>query len=150
MKLEFDPDDLRRGLSIAKLVKPLTSDYILKITGGKLVIFSYDKRRCARVEVRPLKEIAQDYESDEHFLPMERSAFLDSELTAISLSVTDKGMVIKTDGGKQSRQASIKRKAELSRRPPIPPRPPLVAAASFQAKDFEELLRQVSCSALVR
>jgi hypothetical protein len=150
MKLEFDPGDLRHGLSLAKLVKPLTNDFVLKVTGGNLVIYSYDKRRCARAEVRPLKAIAADYESEEHFLPADKQSFLDSELTALSLTVTDKGMIVKTDGGKQSRQATIKKKAELSRRPPIPPRPSFEAAASFQAKDFEELLRQVSCSALVR
>jgi hypothetical protein len=150
MKIEFDPDDLRRGLSIAKLVKPLTNDFVLKVTDGKLVIYSYDKRRCARAEVRPQQPIDASYESDEHFLPADRQAFLDSELVSLTLSVTDKGMLIKTEGGKQSRQATIKRKAELSRRPPIPPRPVLEAAATFPAKDLEELLRQVSCSALVR
>lgn len=150
MKLEFDPADLRHGLSIAKLVKPMTNDYVLKVVGGNLVIYSYDKRRCARAEVRPLKAIPDDYMSDEHFLPAERSAFLDSELTAVTITINDKGMLVKTDGGKQSRQATIKRRAELSRRPPMPPKPPLVAAATLGAKEFEELLRQVSCSALVR
>jgi hypothetical protein len=150
MKIEFDPDDLRRGLSVAKLVKPLTNDFILKVTGGNLVIYSYDKRRCARAEVRPMKPIASDYESEEHFLPADRQAFLDSELTALSLSITDKGMLIKTEGAKQSRQATIKKKAELSRRPPMPARPTFEAEASLPARDLEELLRQVSCSALVR
>lgn len=150
MKLEFDPDDLRRGLAIAKLVKPLTNDFILKVTGGNLVIYSYDKRRCARAEVRPIQPIPTDYESEEHFLPAERQAFLDSDLVSMTLSITDKGMVVKTEGGKQSRQAVIKKKAELSRRPPVPSRPVFESAATFIAKDLEELLRQVSCSALVR
>ncbi len=151
MKFEFHPDDLRRGLACARLVKPLTNEFVLKFSGGKLIIFSYDKRRCARAEIRPLTSDAPDgYESDEHFLPADRQSFLDSDLSSISLSVTDKGMVVKTDDGQQSRQASIKRKGELSRRPPIPPRPALEAAGTFPARDFEELLRQVSCSALVR
>jgi hypothetical protein len=150
MKIEFDPDDIRRGLAVAKLVKPLTNDFILKVTGGKLVIYSYDKRRCARAEVRPQKPIDESYESEEHFLPADRQAFLDSELVALTLSVTDKGMLIKTEGGKQSRQATIKKKAELSRRPPIPPRPTFDVTEQFQAKHLEELFRQVSCSALVR
>ena len=150
MKLEFNPDDVRHGLARAKLVKPLTNDFILKIMNGNLVVYSYDKRRCARAEIRPINAIASDYESEEHFLPADRQAFLDSGLSALSLSVTDKGMLIKTSEGKQSRQATLKKKAELSRRPPIPPRPSLQASASFLAKDFEELLRQVSCSALVR
>jgi hypothetical protein len=150
MKIEFDPDDIRRGLAVAKLVKPLTNDFILKVMGGKLVIYSYDKRRCARAEIRPQTSIDAGYESDEHFLPADRQAFLDSELVALTLSITDKGMLIKTEGGKQSRQATIKKKAELSRRPPIPPRHTFDAAEQFPAKHLEELLRQVSCSALVR
>jgi hypothetical protein len=150
MKLEFDPAELRHGLSIAKLVKPMTNDYVLKIVGGQLVIYSYDKRRCARAEIRPLKAAPDDYTSDEHFLPADRQAFLESELTAVTITVTDKGMLLKAEGGKQSRQATIKRRAELSRRPPMPPKPSLAAAATLPAKDFEELLRQVSCSALVR
>jgi hypothetical protein len=150
MKLEFEPADLRHGLAIAKLVKPMTNDFVLKISGGKLVIYSYDKRRCARAEVQPINPIPDDFTSDEHFLPMERQAFLESELTAVTLSVTDKGMLLKAEGDKQSRQATIKRRAELSRRPPMPPKPALAAAAILPAKDFEELLRQVSCSALVR
>ena len=150
MKLEFDPNDLRHGLAVAKLVKPITNDFTLKVQDGSLIIYSYDKRRCARAEIRPLKAIPQDFVSDEYFLPSERQAFLDSELTAITLSITDKGMTVRTEGGKQSRTASIKKKAELSRRPPIPVRPTLVAASTLRACDFEELLRQVSCSALVR
>jgi hypothetical protein len=150
MKLEFDPEDLRRGLAIAKLVKPLTNDFTLKVQDGNLIIYSYDKRRSARAEVRPMKPIPSDFVSDEYFLPAERQAFLDSELTAITLSITDKGMLVRTDGGKQSRQATIKKKAELSRRPPMPARPTLVSSGTLKACDFEELLRQVSCSALVR
>ncbi len=151
MKLEFKPDDLRKGLSIAKLVKPLTNDFVLKVMGGNLVIYSYDKRRNARAEIRPINSIPLDYQSEEHFLPSERQSFLDSELTSITLTVTDKDMKVKTDDGKQSRQATIKRKAELSRRPPIPARLVLSDMSTFpSAKDFEELLRQVSCSALIR
>lgn len=151
MKLEFVPDDLRRGLAIAKLVKPLTNDFVLKVMGGNLVIYSYDKRRSARAEIRPINSIPIDYQSEEHFLPSERQSFLDSELTSITLTVTEKEMKVKTDDGKQSRQATIKRKAELSRRPPIPIRPSLEGTTTFpSARDFEELLRQVSCSALIR
>jgi len=150
MKLEFDPDDLRRGLSIVKLVKPITNNFTLKIQNGGLIIYSYDKRRSARAEIRPLKSIPSDFTSDEYLLPSERQSFLDSELTAITLTITDKGISVKTEGGKQSRQATIKRKSELSRQPPIPSRPTLIAASTLRANEFEELLRQVSCSALVR
>jgi hypothetical protein len=38
MKLEFRPDELRHGLGIAKLVKPITNDFTLKIINGKLFI----------------------------------------------------------------------------------------------------------------
>jgi|HubBroStandDraft_6_1064221.scaffolds.fasta_scaffold331280_1 hypothetical protein len=152
MKLEFNPNDLKRGLAMAKLVKPMpTSNYfILKVMGGNLVIYSFDKRRSVRAEVIPSKPIDQTYESDEYFLPVDKQSFLDSELTAVSLTISDKNISIKTESENQSRQATIKKKSELSRTPPIPIRPNFVAAATLQAHDFEELLRQVSCSAMIR
>lgn len=150
-KLDFDPLALRRSLNVARLVKPLKEKYALKVIRQSLVIYSYDRRRSAWAEVKSIKtDLPDDYVSDEFFLPLDKQSFLDSELQTISISIAEKGMVIKTANDAQSRQAVVKRKAELSRDPPVPPYPALVSSATLPAKDFEELIRQVSCSALVR
>ncbi len=152
-KFTFEPQALRHGLTCAKLVKPVTNDFTLKLIGKRLTIFSSDRRRSARAEVPSTEcDVDDSYESPEHFLPADRQTFLDSELAKVSLSVTDKGLAVKTTSANesQSRSATIKRRAELSRRSPLPKRPTLVAGARLKAKEFEELLRQVSCSAMVR
>jgi len=149
-KFQFNPEDLKRSLGIAKIIKPVTNDLVLKVSGGVLTIYSYDKRRSARAEVRPIGSDAPDgYSSDEYFLPVDRTAFLDSELASISISITEKGMMVKVEGDGQSRQASIKKRAELSKRAPLPQRF-TASGVQVKAKHFEELVRQVSCSALVK
>ena len=51
-KFQFQPEDLKRALGTAKIIKPVTGDYVLKFSGGLLSIYSYDKRRSARAEVK--------------------------------------------------------------------------------------------------
>jgi len=149
-KFSFLPEDLRKGFAVVKLVKPMTGDYVLKVSGGVLSIYSSDRRRFARAEVRPNASDAPDgFTSDEYFLPADRQSFFDSNLESVTVTTGDKGMVVKTEGSGQSRQASVKRRAELSRRPPMPARF-AVSGATLKAAAFEELVRQVSCSALVK
>ena len=149
-KFSFSPEDLRKGFAIVKLVKPMTGDYVLKIAGGTMSIFSSDRRRFARAAVRSTGSDAPDgFASDEYFLPADRQTFFDSNLESVTVTVGDKGMVVKTEGSGQSRQASVKRRAELSRRPPMPAKAS-VSGTTVKAKAFEELIRQVSCSALVK
>ncbi|OPZ38439.1 MAG: hypothetical protein BWY99_01628 [Synergistetes bacterium ADurb.BinA166] len=149
-KLTFTPDSLRRGFAIAKLVKPLTGDFVLKVSGGSLSIFSSDRRRFARAEVLAVSSDAPDgYVSEEHFLPADRQSFFESDLDSVTLTVGEKNMSVKTEGSGQSRQAVVKKRADLSRRPPMP-RAHSISGARVKASLFEELIRQVSCSALVK
>lgn len=149
-KFTFSPDDLRKGFAVAKLVKPLTGDYVLKISGGKLSVLSSDRRRFARAEIRPISsDTSDEYSSGEYFLAADKQALFDSNLESVTVSIGDKDMVVRTEGAGQSRQASIRRRAELSRRPPMPSRPHF-SGATFRASAFEELIKQVSCSALVK
>lgn len=147
-KFAFSPESLRRGFAVAKLVKPITGDFVLKFVDGALVIYSADKRRRCRAEVLPSGE-RQGLTSEDYFLPADRTALFESDLERVSVTVTDKGMVIKSEGGGQSRQATVKKRLDNSRRAGVP------APVSFQSqevptKGFEELLRQVSFSALVK
>lgn len=148
-KFTFTPEDLRRGFNVAKLVKPVSGDFVLKMDSGRLVVASSDRRRFSRVEVTPSRSDDPSFSSDEFFLPKDRLALFDTELTQVVLSVTEKGLNIKAEDGGQVRQANVKRRQENSRRPAMPPRPPTAGTRIF-AKHLEELLHQVSCSALVK
>lgn len=147
-KFAFNPDDLRRGFAIAKQVKPVTGDYVLKFVSGTLVVYSADKRRRCRAEVTPTGD-REDFTSDDYYLPADRAALFETDLEKVSITVTDKGMAIKSEGNGQSRQATVKKRLDNARRAGVP------ARVSFEhqevpVKAFEELLRQVSCSALVK
>jgi hypothetical protein len=77
-------------------------------------------------------------------------ALFESELSGLALSVTDKGVILKFDGDGRARTATVKRRAESSKRPRMPAAPDSSGYLRVSVKSFESLLRQVSCSALVR
>lgn len=151
---KFSPGDLRRGFGIAKLVKPKTGDYVLKIQGNVLSIVSYDARKYARAEIKAevLKGVPDGYASDEFFLSDDRKTLLETDLQHIELSVTDKGLNVKArDSDKsQDRKALIRRRPDNSRRPTIPKRMEATDGLRLKASVLEELLRHLTCSALVK
>jgi hypothetical protein len=151
-KFGFNPDSLRRGFALVKQVKPATGDFVLKFISGIFVIYSADKRRRCRVEIPPI-DIIEDFDSDDYYLPMDRTSLFEIDLEKVSISITDKGMVIKSEGSGQSRQATVKKRLDNSRRATIPPRIVDISdndISTMPKKVFDELLRQVSCSALVK
>lgn len=148
-KLLFAPEDLRRGFAIAKLVRPISGDYILRIVGSELWINSTDRRRQVHSVVSSLSSDSDGSSSDDFFLSTDRSALFDSDLIQIAISVTDKGLLIKAEGDGQTRQATVKKRVDSARRSPMSPKP-IVSGVTFPAKKFEEVIRQLSCSALVK
>jgi hypothetical protein len=150
-KFSFSPDDIKRGFNLAKLVRPMTGDYVLKINGAVLSVLSYDRRRFCRADIRALDTDAQDdYVSDEFFLSADRQTLFDAKLSSMSVSVTDKGLNIRASEEGQSRSAVIRRRPDNSRRPKVVLRNLPAGGTVTQAKLFEELLHQVSCAALIR
>jgi hypothetical protein len=148
-KLEFEPEVLRRAFAVARIVKPETNDFCLRFTDGGLTIVSQDKRRFVRSEVRP-KTVVDGLSTDDFYLTSDRASLFDSDLESVTISVNEKSLTVIASGDGQTRQAVLKRRAERSRRPPIPARPPIDDAHEVDAPAFEELLKQVSCSALVK
>lgn len=154
--LRFSPGELRRGFAVAKLVKPQTGDYVLKVQGDTLSIVSYDARKYARAEIKAgvVVSLPDDYVSDEFFLSDDRKTLLDTDLQQVEIRVTDKGMnIVAHDADKtKERKAVIRRRPDNSRRPRLPKR--LEAdrdhAMSVKASVLEDMLRHVSCSALVK
>lgn len=150
-KFSFAPDQLKRAFALARLVKPASGDYIIKMMSGTLVIHSADRRRFCRAEVSPTQAPSDesDFTSEDYYLPADRQSLFESDLDSISLSFTDKGLQIRAEGNGQSRQATLKKRADNSRRATAPKRP-IVSGASVKASVFQDLLHHVSCSALIR
>lgn len=149
-KLSFTPESLRRGFAVAKLVRPMSGDYVLRVVDAELWVCSSDRRRQVHAVVASRSTDAPGpYTSDDFYLPLDRSALFDTDLTQVTISASDKGLVIKAEGDGQTRQATVKKRAESARRSPMPARPS-VSGTSVRAKDFEELLHQLTCSALVK
>ncbi len=108
-KFSFSPEDLRRAFAVAKLVKPMTGDFVLKVSGNRLSVFSSDRRRFARAEVTPSSSDADpSYVSDEYFLPADRHSFFDSNLESVVISTSEKGLTVKTEGAGGSRSSSAR------------------------------------------
>lgn len=150
-KFSFQPEDLKRALALARIVKPETGDFCFKFSPDSLTIFSFDRRRyvCSRVPATPDKPIEPDFQSPDYYVTMDRTALFDSDLTSVTVSVNEKSMSVSATDGDQVRSASLKRKAVRSKRPSVPGIPDL-PSVSVQASAFEDLLHQVSCSALVK
>lgn len=154
--LKFAPGDLHRGFAIAKLVKPQTGDYVLKVQGNTLSIVSYDARKYARAEVKAevVNALPDGYLSDEFFLSDDRKTLLDTDLQQMEIKVTDKGMnIVARDADKtKERKAVIRKRPDNSRRPRLPRRLEVDRghAMAVKASVLEDLLRHVSCSALVK
>lgn len=150
-KFSFQPEDLKRALTMARIVKPETGDFCFKFFPDSLVIFSFDRRRyvCSYVAAISNKPVDPDFQSPDYYVTMDRTALFDSDLTSVTVSINEKSMSVSATDGNQVRSASLKRKAVRSKRPSVPELPDL-SSTSVPAAAFEDLLHQVSCSALVK
>ena len=149
-KYTFAPEDLRRGFTIARLVKPLSGDFVLKAGPRSLTVYSADRRRYVHAVIPAKSSDAEDgYLSDDYYLPSDRTALFDTELDQVLINISDKGLIIKAEGDGQTRQATVKKRSESARRTPMPNRQQ-VSGTSVKSSLFEDLLHQVSCSALVK
>ena len=150
-KFTFNPESVKRGFALAKLVRPMIGDYILHFSGKTLSITSCDRRRFCRAEIVALTgDVADDYSSDDYYLSADRHTLLDSDLSSMSINITDKGINVKYEDEGHSKSALIKKRNENSKRPKIMMRERPFGGTLVNASNFENLMRQVSCSALVK
>ncbi len=156
-KLTFLAEKLRRGFSIAKLVRPLTENYAIKIVGKKLVILTFDKRKFCSVTIdsdESSNDVTDDFVSDYFFLSIKRQSLFDTKSNSFSLSLSDKGMNIKIeDDLSVQKSALIRKSVDSLRRPRIfefDNNFPFAKKKIINADIFEEILRSVSCSASIQ
>lgn len=145
-RLEFFPDDLRRGMMVAKIVKPSSNDFILTPHGEGVSIVSIDKRRM--MVSRVLRQGGTVDAKDEYLVPVPRSSLFLSNGDAASLTLNKEGLRIRVKGDGKSRQATFKRRSVTAKKVIIPKVPNDLA--SVNARSFGLLLKAVSCSAMVR
>lgn len=146
-KLQVDSKLLKTGLTIAKIVKPVLQDFSLEISSAMIRIWSLDKRRSTIAHV-PFSGIID--QTEEFIIPVDRTSLLDVESNLCTISLTDKGAVVKyVDEGK-SRTATIKRRSPGARRPLPPSVPDFSVAPRLRSKVFSRILNQVSASAQVK
>ena len=144
----FNPDVVRRAMNTARIIKPAAGDFILKLRNDGLAIWPWDRRRaCLSVATSNSGSESSD---SEYLLPEDRSALMDSELDSLSISTNERGMSIKFEGDGQTRSASVRRRADGSKRAKFPDSINSDGFHSFSPKDFDSLLKAVSCSALVK
>lgn len=150
-EFSFPSLDFKRGMAIAKLIKPETGDFTFRFSESGLTIFAYDSRRYVCSQICPLSSNAPaGFLSDEFYLTVDRTALFDTDLAYTDIKVNEKSLSIRVHGEDQSRKASLKKKSLNSKRPSVPVvkfegKPTIVGR-----KDFERLLQQVSCSALIK
>lgn len=150
-KLVFDIHDLKRGLSMARLVRPSSGNFVIRFDNNRVTIYSADKRRMAMAIVLASEPADNDdgWMSDEYIIPMSKMALFDSGMEKVSFHVKDDSMVIQTTDGKKSRRATIRRRIDSIGRKTIP-NLRIGAPSTVESGKFEKLLRVVGCSALVK
>lgn len=149
MKFNFDPTELRKSFLYVRSVKPVSGDYTLKFENGVLNMFSSDRRRYVCSEVKPTNFDAQ-YNSDDHYLTIDKYGLFDNSLDCASIHAQDKGLLLKVESNDQSRQTLLKKRAENSRRICIPGHPDTSNFQTIKAGVFDEILQGLSCSALIK
>jgi hypothetical protein len=152
-KFTFSSDRVRRGFGTAKLVRPVTENFAIRFKGPVMHVISFDRRRLASIKLRSDScDVSDDYISDYYFLSIKRNSLLDSKLSSFTLSVTDKGINIKTEEGGQTRSALIRKSADSIRRPKVLEFENSTLTSpkiSVDVKTLDEVLRSVSCSASI-
>lgn len=150
-KFVFAAHDLKRGLNMAKLVKPSSGDFVMKFDPARATIYSADKRRMSFIHVVATKSSGIDdaWVSDEYHIPISKMSLFDSDLESVTFTLNENSMVIQASDGKQTRRATIKRRVDSTRRQVIP-QFKLGDVSTVDANQFGKLLRVVGCSALVR
>jgi len=148
-RLNFISSELKRGMAIAKIVKPSSNDFTIKVEAENLVIFSSDKRRMSIARVPFSRDEATDGESNEYYVPYTRSSLFLSDGEAATITVDSDSIRVRVRGDGKSRQASFKRRSITSKRVHVP-KVPGVPFKSINANSFSQLLKAVSCSAMVR
>ena len=97
MKASLDAVAVKAAMTTARIVKPLTKDFSVSLTGGLMRIWSFDRRRSATGIVH--LTLDSDSEAvgvdEEFFLPEDRAALFDSDLSNKTISTGPKGMTIK-------------------------------------------------------
>lgn len=146
-RLNFHPNDLRRGMTVAKIVKPKSNDFVLIPGKEEVALVSIDKRRMMVSKVPCQGSVAND--GDEYLIPATRSSLFLSEGDQASLTLNKEGLRIRVKGDGKARQATFKRRSVTAKKVSFP-RVPLGSLSSVNAKSFSLLLKAVSCSALVR
>ncbi len=148
----FNKSQIKRAFGVIKTVKPLSGDYSVRFDGPRLTLYSADKRRYAlsTAVAESVRDVADDYVSEEFYLAGDRQALLDTDLDQVSISMTDKAVTVKVESNGQKRQASLKKRTLNSRVPRIVSFPTIADSVSLPAGDFDSLLRHVACSALVK
>lgn len=147
MKFEVNPQILKKAMSIAKIVKPHVGDFTISISGSTMKIHSYDKRRSV---VSSIKIDATESINDEFYLPIDRSVIFESELSSLIATIGQSGLTLKFSGEKKSQTATVKRRSENSRRIRVPDEPDSSGYSKIESSLLQNVLRQVSCSALVK
>lgn len=144
----FNSKKLKDGISLARTIKPDSGDFNVKFIDSSIVILSLDKRRCAKVVIQ--SDSSSDFESSDMRISFDRISLLETELDSISISINEKSLSIKIIGDGQARRASIAKK--ISKTKVIDPSLGIDKSkfSMINSKKFDQLLRQVSCSALIK
>ncbi len=151
MKFTFNTKELSSAFSLVKLVRPVTNDYILSFSGKSMKLSSYDKRKVASATIESsYSDVEDDFVSDDFYLPFEKQSVLESKLEETDFIINSKGLSIKHSSGSQTRQANIASRTKNAGRPSFLDKTIPSDLHSINPKVFEECMRLVSCSALVK
>lgn len=149
MKISFDPEKIRRAISIAKLTKPASGDFIMKFTEGKLVICSQGKRGQSWSEVSPI-DFDSEFDSDEAYLPYEKSLFLDGHNDSVTLSFDESYLNIKVKSNGSNKNARVPLRNNNTKRSKLPNKLVIEESHRIDKRVWSEVLSSLSFSAQVK
>ena len=145
--ISIPPSSLKTCIGISKIVKPIFGDYSIIFSEDSLKISSLEKRRSI-TSILYYDKI--EGINDEFFLPIDRSSIFESDLEKLQFNISDKGLNVKFTSSDTVRSALIKRRSNNSKRPRPPSDPSLENCHEINPKLFDNILKSVSCSALVK
>lgn len=145
MDLTFSASELKRALTISRIIKSEDGDIHVKFQNGRLLFSASDKSRRIISSVSPLE--SRDFnESDEFAIPLEKRSLFEVNCETITLSILDNSLNIVAKESNSVKRASIKRR--VNKKTKFSDVSFKVNNDSIESSRFEKLIHYASCSSI--
>lgn len=143
MKVVLSAEQLKKLINTTKIVKPMSGDYVLKVSDGKLHLCSSDKRHISYSVVQC--DAPRSFESEDAYLSTDRLSIIEPKSDSVTFNFADTGLTVKQG----DKSATIRKRSDASKKKRIRYCLP-DKNFSINSKKFDSILKAAGVSASVK